>query len=98
MSRTLRSRWNQLRDWWRRTWINIRPGPEARKGAAWAIIVALLLTILRKLPRLATGFIAGGCIFISLAFGPIGPVFAIVVGLIEITLGATVATFLFGDF
>jgi hypothetical protein len=139
MSRTLRSRWNQLRDWWRRTWINIRPGPEARKGAAWAVIaaaawaavvggiylqsgfsrwidfpfafaaavlgiplvailVALLLTILRKLPRLATGFIAGGCIFISLAFGPIGPVFAIVVGLIEITLGATVATFLFGDF
>ena len=139
MSPTLRHRWTQLRDWWRRTWINIRPGPETRKGAAWAVIaaaawaavvggiylqsgfsrwidlpfacaiaalgiplvavlVALLLTILRKLPRLATGFIVGGCIFISLPFGPIGPVFATVVGLTEITLGATVATFLFGHF
>ena len=117
MSVRIRHRWNQLRDWWRRTWINIRPGPEARQGAAWAIIaaaawaavvggiylesgfsrwidfpfafaiaaigipliavlVAFLLTILRKLPRLATGFILGGCIFISLAFGPVGPVFA----------------------
>ena len=136
---TLRARWNQLRNWWRRNWINIRPGPEARKGAAWAVIaaavwaaiiggiylqsgfsrwidfpfafafaaigipliavlVAFLLTILRKLPRLATGFIVGGCIFIALAFGPIGPAFAAVVTLIEVILGATIATFLFGHF
>ena len=136
---TLRARWNQLRNWWRRTWINIRPGPEARKGAAWAVIaaavwaaivggiylesgfsrwidfpfafavaaigiplvavlVAFLLTILRKLPRLATGFIVGGCIFIALAFGPIGPAFAAAVTLIECILGATIATFLFGHF
>jgi uncharacterized membrane protein YhdT len=135
----IRARWTQLRNWWRRTWINIRPGPEARKGAAWAVIaaavwaaivggiylesgfsrwidfpfafavaaigiplvavlVAFLLTILRKLPRLATGFIVGGCIFIALAFGPIGPAFAAVVTLIECILGATIATFLFGHF
>lgn len=30
----------QLRDWWRRTWSKIRPGPEARVGAAWATLVA----------------------------------------------------------
>ncbi|HEV8040663.1 MAG TPA: hypothetical protein VGP62_17460 [Bryobacteraceae bacterium] len=135
----IRHRWSQLRDWRRRTWINIRPGPEARRGAAWAVIaaaawaaivggiylesgfsrwidlpfaiavaaigiplvailVAFLLTLLRKLPRLATGFIVGGCIFIALAFGPIGPIFATIVGLLEAALGATVATFLFGNF
>jgi dienelactone hydrolase len=135
----IRRRWNQLAAWWSRTWSNIRPGPEARKGAAWAVIaaaawaaivggiylesgfgrwidflfafaiaaigipliailVAFLLTILRRLPRLATGFILGGGMFISLAFGPIGPVFAAVVTLIECVLGATLATFLFGHF
>jgi hypothetical protein len=63
-----------------------------------AILVAFLLTLLRKLPRLATGFIVGGCIFIALAFGPIGPAFAAIVGLLEAVLGATVATFFFGHF
>ncbi len=36
----IQDRWVQLRDWWRGTWSNIRPGPEARKGAAWAILAA----------------------------------------------------------
>src|SRR5580658_1393222 len=139
LRRRIRCRWNQLGAWRTRTWISIRPGPEARKGAAWAVIaaaiwaaivggiylesgfgrwidflfafavaalgipliailVASLLTLLRKLPRLATGFVLGGGIFIALAFGPIGSVFAPVVTLIEVVLGATLATFLFGHF
>ena len=36
----IQHRWRRLRDWWRRTWSNIRPGPEARKGAALAILAA----------------------------------------------------------
>jgi len=136
---TIRTRWSQLGNWRRRTWGNIRPGPEARKGAVWAIlaasvwaaivggiylqsgfsrwidfpfafavggigiplvavVVAFLLTLLRKLPRLATGFIVGGCIFIGLAFNVVGPVFGALVGLLEGVLGATIATFFFGHF
>ena len=133
------NRWNQLRDWWRRTWNKLRPGAEARKGAVWAILaaatwsafvgahylesgfgpwidypfafavaalgvllvallVAFLLTLLRKLPRLASGLIVGGCMLIAGVFFPIGPALAAVIGLLVGVLGATVATLLFGHF
>ncbi len=135
----VRHLWSRLSNWRRRTWTNIRPGPEARKGAVWAVlaaalwaaivggiylqsgfsrwidfpfafvvgaigiplvavVVAFLLTLLRRLPRFATGFILGGCIFIGLAFDAVGPVFGALVGLLEGVLGATIATFLFGNF
>lgn len=135
----IRNRWNQLRDWWRRIWSNIRPGPEAYRGAVWAIIaaaawaavvagralqsgfglwidfpfaiavaaigvpliaviVALLLTIFRRLPRLRSGFIFGACLFIALVFFPVGPVLGVGLGLVEGALGATIATFFFGNF
>jgi len=129
----------RIRNWWRRAWSNIRPGPEARKGGVWgvlaaalwaavigghylesgfgpwidyafafavaalgiplaALVVILLLTLFRKLPRLATGFILGACTFIALVFFPVGPVLAAVIGLLEGVLGATIATLLFGNF
>jgi hypothetical protein len=63
-----------------------------------AILVALLLTILRKLPRMATGIIVGSCAVVMLVWfpPPLGVPMAIVVGLTEGILGATVATFLVG--
>jgi len=30
----------KIKAWWRRTWADIRPGPEARKGGTWAIVIA----------------------------------------------------------
>jgi dienelactone hydrolase len=63
-----------------------------------ALLVALLLTIFRKLPRLLSGIVFGSCMFIALAFDAIGPVLAAAVGLMVGVLGATTATFLFGHF
>lgn len=36
----IRLRWDRVRDWWSKTWSNIRPGPEATQGAMWAILAA----------------------------------------------------------
>ena len=65
-----------------------------------AVVVALLLTIARTLPRMATGWIIGSCVIIMLAWLPphIGIPMAIVVGLAEGFLGAAIATFAVGRF
>ncbi|HUM16659.1 MAG TPA: MFS transporter [Candidatus Nitrosotalea sp.] len=119
----------------------IRPGPEARRGAACgtlaaaaacvviaglylrtgfgyafdfvfaiffaavliplvAVVVALLLTIAGTLPRLATGWIIASCVIVMLEWFPphVGIPAAIVVGLTEGLLGATIATFAVGRF
>jgi dienelactone hydrolase len=136
----IKDRWNKLRDWWQRTWSDIRPGPEARKGAAWAIvaaatgaafvggytlhsgfgawadfgfafaiaglgipliavIVALLLTIFRKMPRFIAGIIFGACLFIALLWPPpLGIGMGVIFGLTAGVLGATIATFFSGHF
>jgi dienelactone hydrolase len=62
--------------------------------------VMLLLTILRKLPRLATGTVMGCCVIVMMLWGPpvLGVPMAIVVGLVEGVLGATIATFVAGGF
>lgn len=62
------------------------------------LAVALLLTILRKLPRLATGLIIGCCVVVLMLWGPfeLGLAMAIFVGLTEGVLGATIATFVVG--
>src|SRR5229473_1200965 len=133
--------WLRIREWWKRNWVLIRPGPETRRGAAWgtlaaaaaivvigglyvrtgfgyafdfafaivfaalcipltALGVVLLLTILRKLPRWATGWIVGSCAVVMMPWGPpvLGIPVAIVVGLAEGILGATIATFVAGGF
>jgi len=122
--------------WWLRQWANIRPGPEARRGAVWgtlagaavcvliaglyartgfgylfdftlsilvatvlipviALLAALLLTIARHLPRMATATIIGACVFIMLVWGPpqLGAAMAVTIALANGFLGATVATF-----
>jgi len=65
-----------------------------------AVVVALLLTIARKLPRMATGMMIGSCVIVMLIWGPprLGIAMAIVVGLAEGILGATIATFIAGGF
>ena len=65
-----------------------------------ALIVALLLTIARRLPRMATGMMVGSCVIVMAAWGPpqLGIIMAIVVGLAEGFLGATIATFVTGAF
>jgi dienelactone hydrolase len=62
--------------------------------------VMLLLTILRKLPRVATGIVIGCCVIVMMLWGPLdlGVAMAAVVGLIEGVLGATIATFIAGGF
>ena len=62
------------------------------------LAVMLLLTILRKLPRLATGMIVGSCAVVMMLWGPpiLGIPIAIVVGVVEGVLGATIATFVAG--
>jgi dienelactone hydrolase len=62
------------------------------------LAVALVLTILRKLPRLATGIIIGCCVVVLMLWGPfeLGLAMAIFGGLTEGILGATIATFAVG--
>ena len=133
--------WGATAAWCARQWRQIRPGPEARRGAVWgtlaaaaicvaigglyartgfgyafdfaaatvaaavlvpvvALAVALLLTIARKLPRLATGMIAGSCTVVALLWMPmpLGFGIAVTAGLAEGILGATIATFLAHDY
>jgi dienelactone hydrolase len=65
-----------------------------------ALSVALLLTIARQLPRLATGIIVGACAIIMMVWMPpqLGFPMAIVIGLAEGVLGATIAAFIAGRF
>jgi dienelactone hydrolase len=62
--------------------------------------VMLLLTILRKLPRLVTGMVVGCGVIVMMLWGPfdLGVAMATVVGLTEGVLGATIATFVAGGF
>lgn len=65
-----------------------------------ALLVALLITIFRRLPRFPTGFIIGSCVIVMALWGPpeLGIVMAIGIGLSTGILGATIATFLRGNF
>ena len=64
-----------------------------------ALVVWLLLTILRKLPRFFFGILVGVCILAALAsFPQFGIPLGAILLLIECTLGATIATFLAGHF
>ena len=63
------------------------------------LAVMLLLTIARNLPRLATGIIVGSSAVVMMLWGPpaLGIPIAIVVGVTEGALGATIATFVAGE-
>ena len=65
-----------------------------------ALAVMLLLTILRKLPRLASGLVVGACVVVMMLWGPpeLGVPMAIAIGLTGGVLGATMATFIAGGF
>src|SRR5580658_3925630 len=65
-----------------------------------ALLVVLLLSIARKLPRFATGLIVGSCFIVMTLWGPpqLGALAAILVGLATGILGATIATFFWGNF
>jgi dienelactone hydrolase len=64
------------------------------------LAVALLLTVARKLPRMATGMIVGSCAIVMLVWMPpeLGLSMAIAIGLAEGVLGAAIATFAAGHF
>jgi dienelactone hydrolase len=48
--------WRRLSAWWSQTWQTIRPGPEARKGAAWgAVALAATIALIAAL-NLNSGF------------------------------------------
>jgi dienelactone hydrolase len=132
---------DRVKGWCARQWRQIRPGPEARRGAVWgtlaaaavcvviagldlrsgfgyrfdfafaivfaavliplvALAVALLLTIARRMPRMATGMIVGSCAIVMLVWMPpqLGIWMAVAAGLVEGVLGATIATFVAGRF
>ncbi len=138
--RTLNDWWRAMLLWCRRAWLDVRPGPETKRGIFWAILltvvwaaivgalnmklgfgiavdfviamaiaaigiplvtlcVAVILVALRKLPLLLSGFVVGSFIFLSLLWqNPVGYGLALVLVLFEGTLGACLATFLFGHF
>jgi len=64
-----------------------------------ALGVVLLLKILRKLPPFATGFIVGSCVIVMMLWGPpqLGIFMAVGMGLSAGLVGATIATFIWGD-
>src|SRR5580700_7130420 len=65
-----------------------------------ALLVVLLLSMARKLPRYATGIIIGSSTMVMALWGPpeLGVVMAIGIGLSTGILGATMATFFWGNF
>jgi hypothetical protein len=131
----------RVKAWFAGQWKQIRPGPEARRGAVWGtlaaaaacviiaglymqtgfgylfdfalaliiaavlvplvmLVVALLLTIARHLPRLATGMMIGAGTVIMLAWMPpqLGFFMALLAGIAEGFLGAAIATLVAGRF
>ena len=64
-----------------------------------ALGVVLLINILRRVPRFETGMIVGALVLTILAFSPeLGSLFGGILLLMECVLGATIATFLAGQF
>jgi len=131
----------RVKAWFAGQWKQIRPGPEARRGAVWGTLaasaacvilaglymqtgfgylfdfalaligaalviplvmltVALLLTIARHLPRLATGMMIGACTVIALTWMPprLGVSMALLAGVANGLLGAAIATLVAGRF
>src|SRR5580658_4301359 len=79
----IKARWRSLRDWSSRAWTNIRPGPEARKGAIWgAVLVALWIAIV-------------GGIYLKSGFGlTVDLAFALIVALLGVPLVALLVVLL----
>ncbi len=62
------------------------------------LVIALLLTIFRKLPRMVTGLIFGACILVALEFSPqLGLLLGGILLLANCILGAAVATIFAGN-
>src|SRR3989442_3824319 len=76
----------------------IRRPPRSTLFPYTTLFRALLLTIARKLPRLATGMIIGSCVIVMLVWSPpqLGIVMAILIGFAQGFLRATIATFVPG--
>ena len=63
-----------------------------------ALITAIMLTIARRLPRRATAFFLGACIFMAMPWPPqLGLPLGVVCGLLEGLFGATLATLIAGN-
>jgi dienelactone hydrolase len=79
----IKERWRSIRDWSSRAWANIRPGPEARKGAAWAaVLVALWIAIVGGI-YLKSGFGLTLDLAFALAVAALGvPLVALLVALL----------------
>lgn len=48
--------WASLAAWWKRTWTNIRPGPETRPGVYWAACLTALAATITGGLELKSGF------------------------------------------
>lgn len=73
----IKERWRAIRDWTSHAWANIRPGPEARKGAIWGALFVALSTA-----------IVGG-IYLQSGFGlAVDLAFALIVALLAVPLVA----------
>jgi dienelactone hydrolase len=53
---TLVPYWQSFRSWWLRTWADLRPGPEARRGAVWAALATVIWAAVIGGIDLKTGF------------------------------------------
>ena len=78
----IKKSWRAVRDWSSRAWANIRPGPEARKGAIWGAIAVALWTAIVGGIYLKSGFGLG----VDLAF-------ALIVALLGVPLVAVLVVF-----
>ncbi|MGH9692806.1 MAG: hypothetical protein ACRD5Z_01590, partial [Bryobacteraceae bacterium] len=48
--------WRSIGSWWRRTWSEIRPGREARRGAMWAAFATVIWAIVVGALNLKLGY------------------------------------------
>jgi dienelactone hydrolase len=79
----VRLRWIRVRDWWSKTWSNIRPGPEATQGAMWAILAASVWAAVIGGLTLESGFVRWIDFPFSFAVAALGiPLVALLVALL----------------
>ncbi len=92
----IRGRWNRVNDWRRRVWSDLRPGPEARKGAAWAMVASAAGAAVVGADTLHSGFGWWADAAFAFAVAAVGiPLVALIAALL-LTILRRVHRFVFG--
>lgn len=75
--------WRPMVSWWRRVWSDIRPGPEAQRGAIWAALLTVIWGVVVGALNLKLGYGAWTNFLFACAVAALGiPLVTLIVALV----------------